>query len=63
MTRTFVHYFGEEQVSDLEEALDVLAIDFEQRAPHIRQDTAIEGRERVEAVRLAIHRLGDRVAE
>lgn len=62
-TRTFVHYFGEDQVASVNETLGVLAIDWEERRMHVGYDTRKEGDERLVMAQLAIKRLGDRVPE
>lgn len=62
-TRTFTRYFSEEDTQPLVLGLAELAADFEKRAPHIDADTVREGTERLEAARLALARLLDRVVE
>jgi len=63
MTRTFVRYFGEDQVVSLAEALREVASDWEKRRMHVDYIPRVEGDERLEMARLAINRLTDRVPE
>lgn len=63
MTRTYTSYFTEDDLGNLPATIDRLAFDFEERAPYIDPDIARAGRERIDAVRLAVARLIDRVPE
>lgn len=62
-TRTFVRYFGEDQVVTVTDALKGLATDWEKRRMHVGYDTRVDGDERLDMAILAIKRLGDRVPE
>lgn len=59
-TRTYVRYFGLEQVDPIRVDLMRLEDDFEVRARFIDPEEAEQGRERLKAVRLAVARLTDR---
>lgn len=62
-TRTYVHYFTEEDVAPLHGLLDELAADWHSRTPHIAEEIAEDGNDRLTAARLALKRMTDRVAE
>lgn len=62
-TRTYVRYFTEDAVAPLTALLDELADDWRRRLEYIDGDARCAGNERIEAARLALLRLTDRVPE
>lgn len=62
-THTYTRFFNEEDVAPVKEELARLTTDWEKRVPHIDHDVAVQGAERLEAARLAVARLSDRVPE
>ncbi len=62
-TRTHVHYFNEEQLVDLDRAITALEHDFEERAPHMSDETREAGRTRLRVATAAWHLMAEPVAE
>jgi len=63
MTRTYVRYFGEDQVYPLCMALTDLEGDWSDRRAYLSSTTRDEGDDRLQMAMLAVKRLSDRVPE
>jgi hypothetical protein len=63
MTRTYVHYFGEDQIEPLNAVLAEIQEDWSHRRLHISSTTRDEGDERLQMAMLTVKRLTDRVPE
>lgn len=62
-TRTYTQFFTEETLEPVRRELAELTTDWEHRVPHIDSEIAEQGQQRLEAARLAVARLNDRVVE
>jgi hypothetical protein len=60
-TRTYVRYFGQDQVYDLCVALTDLESDWSGRRLHVDEETREDGDDRLQMAMLAVKRLTDRV--
>ena len=62
-TRTYVRYFGIDQVEPIGNALEELRLDWNERRLHVSKEAREAGEARIEMALLAVQLLADRVPE
>jgi hypothetical protein len=63
VTRTYVHYFGMDQVAPISAVLADMRLDWDQRKIYIDREAREAGDARIEMALLAVQLLADRVPE
>ena len=63
MTRTYVRYFGLDQIEPIGNALEELRLDWNKRKVHVSMETRDAGDLRIELALRAVELLMDRVPE
>lgn len=63
MTRTYVRYFGEDQVAPINDVLSKITDEWGKRRLHVSSENREEGDDRLMMAALAVKRLMDRVPE